>query len=155
MTTPTAISPGATEWSAVMTRASRSRVPELGSVCVMLDIVRNSDSRALQDCSESHRNGICAIGQNVQSQIRTAGLTLCAYLARRVVPSFGARQFFASGMPHHTSIRAYLRGIAAIALAALLSGCNMVVLNPSGDIAAQQGRLVVISTLLMLLIIVP
>ena len=37
----------------------------------------------------------------------------------------------------------------------LLAGCNMVVLNPSGDIAAQQGRLVVISTLLMLLIIVP
>ena len=31
----------------------------------------------------------------------------------------------------------------------------MVVLNPSGDVAAQQGRLVVISTLLMLLIIVP
>ncbi len=37
----------------------------------------------------------------------------------------------------------------------MLAGCNMVVLNPSGDIAAQQGRLVVISTLLMLLIIVP
>ncbi|GAA4344487.1 ubiquinol oxidase subunit II [Variovorax defluvii] len=37
----------------------------------------------------------------------------------------------------------------------LLAGCNMVVLNPSGDIAAQQGRLIVISTLLMLLIIVP
>jgi cytochrome o ubiquinol oxidase subunit 2 len=38
---------------------------------------------------------------------------------------------------------------------ALLSGCNMVVLNPSGDIAVQQGRLLVASTLLMLLIIVP
>ncbi|RZL91789.1 MAG: ubiquinol oxidase subunit II [Variovorax sp.] len=49
----------------------------------------------------------------------------------------------------------YLRGPALLALAALLAGCNMVVLNPSGDIAAQQGRLVVISTLLMLLIIVP
>lgn len=31
----------------------------------------------------------------------------------------------------------------------------MVVLNPSGDIAAQQGQLIVVSTLLMLLIIVP
>jgi cytochrome o ubiquinol oxidase subunit 2 len=37
----------------------------------------------------------------------------------------------------------------------LLAGCNTVVLNPSGDIAAQQGQLIVVSTLLMLLIIVP
>ena len=37
----------------------------------------------------------------------------------------------------------------------LLAGCNMVLLNPSGDIASQQGRLIVISTVLMLLIIVP
>ena len=36
-----------------------------------------------------------------------------------------------------------------------LDGCNTVVLNPSGDIAAQQAHLVVVSTLLMLLIIVP
>ena len=48
-----------------------------------------------------------------------------------------------------------LRAFAVVATAALLAGCDMVVLNPSGDIAAQQGRLVVISTLLMLLIIVP
>jgi cytochrome o ubiquinol oxidase subunit 2 len=48
-----------------------------------------------------------------------------------------------------------LRGPALLALAALLAGCNMVVLNPSGDVASQQGRLVVISTMLMLLIIVP
>jgi cytochrome o ubiquinol oxidase subunit 2 len=48
-----------------------------------------------------------------------------------------------------------LRRSALLVLALLLAGCNMVVLNPSGDIAAQQGRLVVISTLLMLLIIVP
>jgi cytochrome o ubiquinol oxidase subunit II len=39
---------------------------------------------------------------------------------------------------------------------ALLAGCgDLIVLNPSGDVAEQQGRLVVISTLLMLLIIVP
>ena len=36
-----------------------------------------------------------------------------------------------------------------------LAGCNTVVLNASGDIAAQQGNLVIVSTLLMLLIIVP
>jgi len=39
--------------------------------------------------------------------------------------------------------------------AILLAGCNTVVLNPSGDIANQQGRLIIISTILMLLIIVP
>jgi cytochrome o ubiquinol oxidase subunit 2 len=37
----------------------------------------------------------------------------------------------------------------------LLAGCDTVVLNPSGDIAAQQGQLVIISTFLMLLIVVP
>ncbi|WP_194727078.1 ubiquinol oxidase subunit II [Noviherbaspirillum malthae] len=37
----------------------------------------------------------------------------------------------------------------------LLAGCDTVVMNPSGDIAAQQGRLIFISTMLMLLIIVP
>ena len=42
-----------------------------------------------------------------------------------------------------------------IALLALLAGCNTVVLNPSGDIAAQQAKLVVQSTVLMLLIVVP
>jgi len=39
--------------------------------------------------------------------------------------------------------------------AILLAGCNMVVMNPSGDIAAQQAHLIIVSTLLMLLIIVP
>ncbi|HKE41100.1 MAG TPA: ubiquinol oxidase subunit II [Casimicrobiaceae bacterium] len=38
---------------------------------------------------------------------------------------------------------------------ALLAGCDMVVLRPSGYVAAQQGQLVVISTLLMLIVIVP
>ncbi|MBO9516046.1 MAG: ubiquinol oxidase subunit II [Variovorax sp.] len=47
-----------------------------------------------------------------------------------------------------------LRGLLVLPLA-LLAGCNMVVLNPSGDIARQQGQLIVISTVLMLLIIVP
>ena len=37
----------------------------------------------------------------------------------------------------------------------LLSGCNLVVLNPSGDIAAQQGDLIVYATVLMLIVIVP
>jgi cytochrome o ubiquinol oxidase subunit 2 len=38
---------------------------------------------------------------------------------------------------------------------AALGGCNLVVMAPSGDIAAQQRDLIVISTVLMLLIIVP
>ena len=37
----------------------------------------------------------------------------------------------------------------------LLTGCNGVVLNASGDVASQQAHLLVVSTLLMLLIIVP
>ena len=50
-----------------------------------------------------------------------------------------------------------LRGPLLLALVSLLlTGCSkLVVLNPAGDIAAQQGRLVVIATSLMLLIVVP
>lgn len=54
-----------------------------------------------------------------------------------------------------TPIRSIVRGLALIPLAALLSGCNMVLLQPSGDIAVQQRNLIVVSTILMLLIIVP
>jgi cytochrome o ubiquinol oxidase subunit 2 len=46
------------------------------------------------------------------------------------------------------------RGLVLAPLAAL-AGCNTVVLNPSGDIAAQEAHLVMISVYLMLLIIVP
>jgi cytochrome o ubiquinol oxidase subunit 2 len=42
-----------------------------------------------------------------------------------------------------------------LATAALLSGCNSVLLNPSGSVAAQQSRLIVQSTFLMLLIVIP
>lgn len=52
-----------------------------------------------------------------------------------------------------------LRGpawLAAAAAVAGLAGCGKtVVLNPAGDIAAQQGDLVVTATLLMLIVIVP
>ena len=43
----------------------------------------------------------------------------------------------------------------AVSCTSLLAGCDMVVLRPSGYVASQQGQLVVISTLLMLLIIIP
>ena len=46
--------------------------------------------------------------------------------------------------------------LAAAALLATLTGCSKaVVLNPAGDVAAQQGDLVVTATLLMLVVIVP
>jgi cytochrome o ubiquinol oxidase subunit 2 len=48
-----------------------------------------------------------------------------------------------------------LRKIAVASLLALLTGCRMVVMSPSGDIAAQQRDLVLVATGLMLLIIVP
>ncbi len=47
------------------------------------------------------------------------------------------------------------RAVWSLAACPWLAGCNMVVLRPAGDVAAQQGMLVVISTILMLLIIVP
>jgi cytochrome o ubiquinol oxidase subunit 2 len=48
-----------------------------------------------------------------------------------------------------------LRKYAVFPLFLLLAGCNTVVLNPSGDIAARQRDLLVHSTVLMLIIIVP
>jgi len=52
-----------------------------------------------------------------------------------------------------TSAR-FTRGLL-ILTAVLLSGCNTVLLHPSGSVAAQQGHLIVQSTFLMLLIVIP
>ena len=41
------------------------------------------------------------------------------------------------------------------ALPGLLGGCNMVVMNPMGDVALQQRNLVIFATALMLLIVIP
>ena len=48
-----------------------------------------------------------------------------------------------------------LCGTLLLLSATFLAGCNTIVMNPSGDIAVQQAHLVLVSTLLMLLIIVP
>jgi cytochrome o ubiquinol oxidase subunit II len=48
-----------------------------------------------------------------------------------------------------------LRAAGALLLPCILAGCGTVVLNPSGDVAVQQRNLIIMSTLLMLLIIVP
>jgi cytochrome o ubiquinol oxidase subunit 2 len=50
--------------------------------------------------------------------------------------------------------KSVLRFLLLLPVAAL-TGCNMVVMSPSGDIAAQQRDLIVVSTVLMLIIIVP
>ncbi len=58
--------------------------------------------------------------------------------------------------PLRMRIPTLFRGAILLILASFLAGCSkLVVLNPAGDIAAQQGQLVVIATVLMLLIIVP
>ena len=48
-----------------------------------------------------------------------------------------------------------LKRLLPLSFLGLLSGCNLVVLRPSGDIASQQSDLIVYATILMLLIIVP
>lgn len=58
-------------------------------------------------------------------------------------------------LAHASSAVKRLPRLLAVALLAALAGCNMVVLNPTGDIAVQQRDLILIATALMLLIIVP
>ena len=48
-----------------------------------------------------------------------------------------------------------LRLAAPLMLLAFLTGCELVVLEPAGDIAAQQGKLIIYATVLMLIVIVP
>lgn len=48
-----------------------------------------------------------------------------------------------------------LKLLALLPFAALLGGCDFVVLAPAGDVAVQQRDLVVISTVLMLIIVLP
>jgi cytochrome o ubiquinol oxidase subunit 2 len=54
-----------------------------------------------------------------------------------------------------TQFRFAGRSIVLLTLMLALSSCDLVVMSPSGDIAAQQRDLIVISVYLMLLIIVP
>jgi cytochrome o ubiquinol oxidase subunit II len=57
--------------------------------------------------------------------------------------------------PSASRLQSPIRGLLLAGAMLLLVGCNTIVLNPSGDVAAQQGDLIVVATLLMLLIIVP
>lgn len=55
----------------------------------------------------------------------------------------------------HFARKRVIRVVVSITALGLLGACHAVVLQPSGDVAAQQRDLLVASTLLMLLIIVP
>jgi cytochrome o ubiquinol oxidase subunit 2 len=52
-------------------------------------------------------------------------------------------------------MRKLLKGVVLLSVSGVVAGCNMVVLQPSGDVAIQQRNLLIASTALMLLIIIP
>src|SRR3954463_11644554 len=74
--------------------------------------------------------------------------------SRSLRPS-GCGSFSAKRSRANPLTRKLLRALALLPLAGLLAGCNAVLLNPSGDIALKQRNLIITSTALMLLIIVP
>lgn len=94
---------------------------------------------------ESHCAAPGAIGQNVQSPRARLRTNLCGHqeLVRPAVPP--------CKRPSKYSARSLLLAAAALPLA----GCNTLLLNAPGDVAAQQGDLIVLATLLMLIIILP
>src|SRR5690349_3410331 len=57
--------------------------------------------------------------------------------------------------PRGSLVRQALRGAALASASGLLAGCNMVVMDPAGDVAVQQRNLIIASTALMLLVILP
>jgi cytochrome o ubiquinol oxidase subunit 2 len=75
--------------------------------------------------------GTGPVGQNVQCRVGSIALKV-------------------TGMSLSKSLRVLL-----VLPAALFAGCNLVLLHPAGAVAAQQGHLIVVSTILMLLVIVP
>jgi cytochrome o ubiquinol oxidase subunit II len=58
-------------------------------------------------------------------------------------------------MTAQTFTTKWAKRLAAAAVPLFLSGCDMVVMNPTGDIARQQRDLILVATGLMLLVIVP
>ncbi len=58
-------------------------------------------------------------------------------------------------MHNKTQRRKTLRRAALLPLLALLPGCEMVLMSPAGDVAVQQRNLILASTGLMLLIVLP
>ena len=62
---------------------------------------------------------------------------------------------YSRGMPKKTSIFQRLICLAGLSPLALLSGCNMVVMNPTGDVALQERNLILLSLATMLIVVVP
>ena len=48
-----------------------------------------------------------------------------------------------------------LAGVLTFAMTGLLSGCNMALLDPKGQVAADEKSLIITATLLMLLVVIP
>ena len=48
-----------------------------------------------------------------------------------------------------------VRSLSVLAITGLVSGCELVVMKPSGDVASQQADLIIYSTVLMLIVILP
>ncbi|MBM6596530.1 ubiquinol oxidase subunit II [Microvirga pudoricolor] len=53
------------------------------------------------------------------------------------------------------SVGKVVRLLAVLSGSAWLAGCDLIVMNPAGDVAVQQRNLIIASTALMLLVIVP
>src|SRR3954453_871619 len=66
----------------------------------------------------------------------------------RHLPACGRR-------PRGSLARQALRGAALVSASGLLAGCKLVTMDPAGDVAVQQRNLIIASTALMLLVIVP
>jgi cytochrome o ubiquinol oxidase subunit 2 len=54
--------------------------------------------------------------------------------------------------PHHRALARRVLGCLALAV---LSGCNLQLMNPQGDIGAQEKHLILLATGLMLLVVIP
>lgn len=115
------------------------------SWCKTLLTIRPNASIA-KDC-----NAAATIGQNVQST-GAAVATRVADIATVAVPvPYRLVEYTGLSLMITNPYRRILLACTLLPLA----GCNPILLNAPGDVAAQQGRLIVDSTLLMLVVIVP
>src|SRR5690606_18750654 len=154
MTTPTAISPGATsEWG----RSSRPWMVTVELVAVIEDIVFTTmlSGMVLAGLLAAPGSGpgaysLAPIARACQRQrwdkTSNRARTRFAVKFRAQIPAFPTT------MP---PLRFLSRLPMAAGLALPLAGCNPILLNAPGDVARQQGDLIIISTFLMLIIIVP
>ncbi len=103
---------------------------------------------------DSHHSAVTTIGQNVQStpaRDRDYSVSQC-----RSRGFFLSVLIFVEANVLMTTVETVCRRLLPLFVCVLpLAGCDLMLLNPPGDVAAQQGQLIKDSTFLMLLIIVP